>query len=315
MAARWGNAVGNSHPQITTTTIDLEAGISYPIRVDYIEDVATEGLAPTTDITGNAANNDPIPAAQLRTCVPVGALSQQALVNHWTLDDQAGTLAMDVVSNSNLDLQGGSGDLAAMSQPAIINDGLFFNGADDQLMNYGYGQVADEDFTITGWFNYNYNDDSIMLSFGNNRIFRLWRNSTGDVFAAWLRSPTNWHKLESTTALTPNRWYHGAISYSAAATELKIYLNGELDGVMVLPEAHTQNNSAQLAIGGNPLGSGQHFGGVLDDFQVYDRVLSAQEIKAIAGPSLTSVAPECATDVNTPHVTSLSRQLWLWVHA
>ncbi|MCO5198203.1 MAG: Ig-like domain-containing protein, partial [Anaerolineae bacterium] len=80
-----------------------------------------------------------------------------------------------------------------------------------------------------------------------------------------------------TTAISAGGWVHLAWRYDALNSEQTVFVNGLLDGTTadVLPFA----GSGSLLIGGNSV---DYFGGVIDEFALYDRALSADEIYDVA---------------------------------
>ena len=74
-------------------------------------------------------------------------------------------------------------------------------------------------------------------------------------------------------------WVHAAWTYDGAADIGKIYLNGELDAEV---SKNKPNGSGNLIIGGRNGGS-ENYRGMADDIAVWNQVLDARQIKALAG--------------------------------
>jgi hypothetical protein len=87
---------------------------------------------------------------------------------------------------------------------------------------------------------------------------------------------TSWEpRVISNTTLSPETWYHVAITYDGS--DLKVYINGELDGI----QARTgpiYSTTSSLSIG-SWSGMQNYFNGTIDDVKIYNRALSADEIK------------------------------------
>lgn len=83
------------------------------------------------------------------------------------------------------------------------------------------------------------------------------------------------------------RWTHGVVTYG---NEIKVYLNGELKAAKPLPpDAGTP--AGRFAIGRHSgSAAGHYFPGAIDDVLIYDRVLSAEEVKQLSevGPALAA---------------------------
>jgi len=84
------------------------------------------------------------------------------------------------------------------------------------------------------------------------------------------------------TTLQANTWYFVTGVYSAATSELHVYLNGQLnDGALVGTVSATQQNStANVNIGRRPASNNYNFNGRIDDVRIYNRALTAGEIQS-----------------------------------
>jgi hypothetical protein len=90
----------------------------------------------------------------------------------------------------------------------------------------------------------------------------------------------------STNGITLNTWQHVAVTWDGAAnaSNIHIYINGVLsdstptNGAGTLPD----DSTAALAIGNRASDVARAFAGSIDDLRVYNRMLSAAEIQALA---------------------------------
>lgn len=126
-------------------------------------------------------------------------------------------------------------------------------------------------------------------------------NNIGAYYGSWLQlSPGTQNKLAfnfgngtstsgsgrnsllSSVALAANQWYHVVINVRGSG-DMDMYINGVKDN------AATYDGSASSIVygSGNPYGlignafGGQYFAGKMDDFRVYNRVLTPNEISGI----------------------------------
>ena len=103
----------------------------------------------------------------------------------------------------------------------------------------------------------------------------------------------------STTVRTLNTWYYVAGVYDAAARELHIYVNGQLDdGVLRGTVPASQADPSQNVNVGRRSG-GFYFQGRIDEVRVYNRALSQAEIQADMNQPITpsttdTIAPAVA---------------------
>ena len=97
------------------------------------------------------------------------------------------------------------------------------------------------------------------------------RCNQGQVVSIWLWGTRCVAELNSTIVPQLGKWYHVAGVYDGKTA--KIYLDGKLDNT----------KAVSLNTGDSALGIGGTFGGRIDDFRIYDRVLSDSEIQTLYG--------------------------------
>ncbi len=103
------------------------------------------------------------------------------------------------------------------------------------------------------------------------------------------------------TAMQTGTWYHIAGVYDASTSSLDVYLNGLLDnGALVGTVTSAQQNSPDDVFIGRRASGGFEFNGSIDDVRIYDRALTAAEIRADMNTALAGGAP---TDPNPPAVS------------
>src|SRR5437764_2770977 len=90
-------------------------------------------------------------------------------------------------------------------------------------------------------------------------------------------------KVASTTVIQTGRWYHVAATYKAL-TEVKMYINGVLENTLAIDQRRAPA-AVPFTIGRTlgiafVAGSG-YFNGLIDEVQVFNRVLSDAEIRSI----------------------------------
>jgi hypothetical protein len=115
---------------------------------------------------------------------------------------------------------------------------------------------------------------------------------------------------------SPNKWYHATFTYDASqptnATKVKLYLNGAqktLNYLGTIPSSLAATNS-DVTIGGLYTSVlSQFLNGSLDDVRIYNRALSASEIKQIYNQSVGS---KVNASSQTDSTTSLNTGLVGW---
>jgi len=118
----------------------------------------------------------------------------------------------------------------------------------------------------------NFSDEAYSLQF--------W---SGNSIALLVNNGSSYDLVQSTTNLVTGQWYHVVGSWDASG--MKIYLNGELNNSNTA-QAIAQNSSGALNIGAqlsesySSFHKNMGFDGTIDEVKIYDRAISADEIKA-----------------------------------
>ncbi|MCL5279087.1 MAG: discoidin domain-containing protein, partial [Planctomycetes bacterium] len=228
-----------------------------------------------------------------------------ALAVYWPLDDEAGTIAHDMTVNAN------NGTISAgptWATPGKIGSGaLRFTGAGD--VRGAHVALDNRSFTIAFWMNPTLPASGSQIVFSTSQSSATQLNlhlrvggpaSTDSGGTNNLRFGFYNVDLDApTNSIQSGNWQHVAFWYDFAAQQKRIYING----VQV-----AQNSSVPFLAtsGGICLGSwngGNYFTGMVDDFMIWQKALSAAEITSImAGLSNKALAQNVspadgATDV------------------
>src|SRR5207245_125002 len=89
-------------------------------------------------------------------------------------------------------------------------------------------------------------------------------------------------------------WQHVAITWNAATSEVKFYLNGALAQTVIDASVVNAPLDSDNLLVGFWLGGGSYFAGAMDELRVYNRVLSAADISTlytIAAPAPDTTPP------------------------
>ena len=119
------------------------------------------------------------------------------------------------------------------------------------------------------------------------------RNVSGDVIVIHdngklFVQPSGGGSFETANTVTDGAWHHVAYAYNQAAAIsggfIKLYIDGTLSGSST-PGAWSWNSSQRLEIGQSHDGYWKRLNGQLDEFSIYNRVLSDAEIASLAANS------------------------------
>ena len=205
------------------------------------------------------------------------------LVGYWSFDgkDMAGNTAYDRSG------QGNNGTLTSGPTRAIgkIGQGLSFDGVDDYV---DAGDTASLSIsgaiTISAWIKLNGAVQSNRIASKSGGVADRGYELTIEAdytFHLYLGgvSPAGDFNTTGTTVLSANRWYHVVGVYNPSV-EGKVYLDGIVEATNTTSVPSSQLTPAvNFNIGRRTTGS--YFPGLIDDVRIYNRALSADEIKRL----------------------------------
>lgn len=201
---------------------------------------------------------------------------------------------LDVSGNGNHgDNSGGRADAGKIGQ------GWKFDGADDYV---AIGDTSVLDLSTQGSLSIWARPDRSMPSDDANYYYRNFISKSYGGSTATVVYSFHWHGTNSLSelrmctstgaaatcqtynigALTVGDWYNFAVTWNTAANSLIFYVNGAAVSSLTNSNA-AQNSATSLYIGGCTFGCGanQNWDGQLDEARVYNRALSAEEMKQL----------------------------------
>ena len=162
------------------------------------------------------------------------------------------------------------------------NQAMFFNGINDWvnvLPSETMNSPVDE-ATVSCWVNYQ--------SYYFGQWVPIFAKTDGDAVVSRQYSLGNncltgqiyWHStyVAQSDELELNKWFHIAVTYTPDL--LKCYLNGEFIGEAEPNDLLTENEQP-FQIGRDTPSSTDYFHGVLDEVNVYNRALTADDVMAL----------------------------------
>jgi hypothetical protein len=232
-----------------------------------------------------------------------------SLVGWWKFDGNA----LDSSGNNRSGVLSGNAAYA----PGFTDQALTLDGSGDYVTITGYkGILGGNPFTIAAWVSSTSTGDVTMVNWGastaGQRVdFRLYQGR--------LRVEHGNGNLQGVTVLNDGQWHHVALTVAQgaglSAPGVQFYLDGKND-TQTTSDPDTFNITAvtDVTIGRRGTNSDRAFPGLLDDVRIYDRVLAAEEIKALAAhPKAFSPSPtNGALDVGTPLFTWKPRETAQW---
>lgn len=253
-------------------------------------------------------------------------------IGWWKFDECSGTTANDASIDAGGNTKNGDGTITpgasthtsvgscnSGSASEMWDDGqtgkrnysLDFDGGDDYVdMNdvAAYDFADSRNFTIAGWFNREtYTTDDTIVSKKNDQLnssagYNVWiDDSTDDLrFVISDGDSANIHTIDSTSAFTTTGWNHFVIVYDdSGSSSSKIYINGRDDSATntttgTFSSIGDVSNAVDFRIGSEADG-GEPFAGELDDIQIYNYALTANQTKTLFNQGAVNFSPSEGT--------------------
>lgn len=205
------------------------------------------------------------------------------LVGYWPMDEGSGSSTIDASGNGNTGTWNGSA--GGTNNTYYITGKVggyagYLNGSNNYIsIPNGTGGALDlnRNFTILAWINSSLTGRAI-VSHGTGSYY-LRTTGTNLQFLA-----SNVSSLGvSTGGFTANTWVQVGITVSSASTATgTFYINGLPAGVISF--SNTFSNSQNLVVIGadkNNSGYSDYASSLIDDVRIYNRALSAAEVRAL----------------------------------
>jgi hypothetical protein len=211
---------------------------------------------------------------------------EAGLVGHWRLNETSGAVAYDSSGNANHGTVFGNPQWVA----GKVGGGLDMDGTDDYValpIGSLIGSLTNSTFAT--WVNFS-NDGGgwqRMFDFGSDMTYNMFltpRTGTDGPMRFAITISGGGAEERATAPFTlPSGWHHMAVTINADDAAIRLFL----DGVAVADNAAATltpsdlGNTTQNWLGRSQYPADAYFDGALDDFRVYDRVLSDQEVREL----------------------------------
>ena len=200
------------------------------------------------------------------------------LVGYWKMDETSGSLA-DSSGTGNIGVASGG---IAYNQPGKVDSAIGLNGVNGSV-NSGNATILNitNNITIGAWIKpavVNIVDQGLVEKrHTNSSTPYSWRLSQNRLRYEY-HDGIAWRGYSSNPVVTANEWQYASVVFSPASALITFYRNGVAIGSFSttgIPQA----NGLNLIIGWDP--GYTYFNGFIDDVRIYNRALSAQEIRTI----------------------------------
>jgi len=236
--------------------------------------------------------------------------ARAALVGWWTFDETSGTTAADSSGSGNHGtLMNGPTWATGKMDGAVSLDGT------DDYVELPIGSLVSSlgNATLAVWANWSGQGGAWqrIFDFGTgtaNYIYLCPEDGDGLMHAAITADTGTWTDVTVSSGTLPTGWHHVAVVIDETAMNLKILLDGRIVADAATLYVLRDLRTTTLNWLGRSQYADPYFNGMLDDFRIYDEVLSEAQIRRIMVGDITVSRdphpPDKATDV--PRDTALS---------
>jgi len=286
------SALSTSQINLTWTASTDNVGVSgYTIYRGAVQIATTSltsysdtGLSPSTAYTYTVAAYDAAgnvsafsASASATTLSPPPADIASGLGLYYRFDEGAGSLASDSSGNSNIgSLLGGTTWVAGQSGQALNLDGISGNVTAATTTGLNLSPTL----TIAAWIN-----PSDVSAPYRSIVAKgaFWQRGYG---VNLINGKLNFVKVgigdvTSSVLLSAGAWQHVAITWNAATSEVKFYLNGALAQTVIDASVVNAPLDSDNLLVGLWLGGGSYFAGAIDELRIYNSILSETGILAL----------------------------------
>jgi len=201
----------------------------------------------------------------------------KGLVAWYPFDDRSGSLLYDRSGKRNHGTIDGATWVAGRRGSALSFDGVNdYVGVPDSssldIVNY---------VTMAAWIKPSFAGDGYpyVASKGDDMYTLYLNKATKKAMFGFRRASDNaWGQVIGATPLTAGTWNHIVGLYDG--TDMKIYVNGVLDETASRPGETIKTDNLNFYIG-TLKGTSQPFDGIIDEVRIYNRALTAAEIKRL----------------------------------
>lgn len=266
-----------------TTTVAAEGGIATfdDLSIDeagdpYTLTVSADGLAGVTSV--EFAVTEPSAAASLVGEYRMEEPGWNGVVGE--VSDTSGS-GNDGTARNGADTAINTPDPAIPGNPGTCRYGEF-DGDDDfaRVPHDSSLEMSDRDAVTvsawvrkasdqSGWVAIAQKSDTsynLQLANGNEPTFTIYDGA--------------WNQANAGFGLNTDQWYHLTGTYDG--TEVRIYVDGQLEGTATATGQMADASSFDVGIGENLDATGRHFHGQIDEVRIYDQALSETQVASVA---------------------------------
>jgi len=198
--------------------------------------------------------------------------------------------------NGNANDESGNGNDGTVNNAVLTIDkagnsgsAYKFDGDNDSIILPNTAIDGLGDMSFSAWFKLDDSGNSSLISGasagasnGNEVLFFLPKQGAVTKYI-YIKEATYTAK----TTVTKGKWYHVIFTRNAVSGQVSLYFNGVLNSTATLPTGNIRVDANGLILGreqdcvGGCFVADEDFNGIIDEVRIYNRILSASEIKQL----------------------------------
>jgi hypothetical protein len=228
-------------------------------------------------INGSSSNVD---TSKIEILGSWGRVAAANLIAYYNLNENSGLVANDSISGNHASLDVGMDDGNWVN--GYLGNGIRLDGDNDELTIAGGNfNFSNKPFAFSIWEKRaNTGTEDWIFSQGSgtsNLGLHLGYRADGRYSLAFWSNDLN-----TSLNFTEGLWRHWVMSYDENTQSQDLYLNGEL--LTQRTASANYQGSGTLYIGSRFNSGSTHYEGILDEIKIYDRALTAEEVKQLYNP-------------------------------
>lgn len=213
----------------------------------------------------------------------VNTLVTEGLVGHWKLDDGSGTIATDSSGNGLIARLIGPG--AAFVPDGVAGgaagfDGAYSPGQGGYAWLFNNSGLEPDSLSVSSWVNIPSSDGTDNYVAGNWPGYSLRLTAANQPYLEIAGSDGQNHTVSDWRAIPYGKWVHLAGTFDSVSGIGSLYIDSELASSQNIGTGIMYSRS-NFTISADPSWGGSALSGMVDDVRVYNRALSAGEIRAL----------------------------------
>ncbi|HVZ75731.1 MAG TPA: LamG domain-containing protein [Candidatus Paceibacterota bacterium] len=219
-----------------------------------------------------------------------GSTLKNGLVGWWTFDGSTiGTTIQDSSGQGNNGYVGGGVATSSMLVQGKLGQALSLSGSSYVNLGNILSFSGTAPFAVSAWVKTTATGAQTIVSKFNSGVTGQWILNLSSTNHLQLQRDCGSFTLTSNAVLSPGAWYHVVGVFDG--TTKYLYINGTLD-TSTVDACSTPTPTTNVLIGSEYVSNspGNFFKGPIDDVRVYNRALSAGEVKQLYQEGAAKVA-------------------------